>query len=241
MSDASMGSMSDMSSDDSDLDSELDEEEEDDWEGFEEENESDLERAYENKKRRKDDKPSSTSQLLPIRLADGSVAPHPREPAPAPLPLPKSRVTFDLSEEEDEEVPTPPDETVVAAYAKMGRSDPLGARFGRPAVKDVLAIKDSSTRLNKAREEIASLSRDIIASPELGVRIPLVDFYVSALDPAHSSTCFVVSSRSVHLALLPARRRMTDRPSSSINPFEHSLCFRLSPSSSTSSRAFAWP
>jgi nucleolar complex protein 3 len=226
MSDASMGSMSDMS--DSDLDSDLDDDDLSDdanegWTGFDDEeaassseNESDLERAYEGKKRRqpKKDIGISTGDLLPIRLPDGSIAPHPRQPVPAPVVPSKNRVTFADSDDDDDEAITPPererDEVAAAAYAKGGRSDPLGQRFGRPAVKSVLEIKDTMTRLSTAREEIATLSRDIIASPDLGVRA----FAAELVDPADllcSSTCSVASSPSARQSSAPARRRRMGR------------------------------
>jgi nucleolar complex protein 3 len=46
------------------------------------------------------------------------------------------------------------------------RSDPLGQRFGRPAVRQLLEIKDKKERVNKAREEIADLGREASGTGE---------------------------------------------------------------------------
>ncbi|KAL5511832.1 hypothetical protein ACEPAH_5050 [Sanghuangporus vaninii] len=41
-----------------------------------------------------------------------------------------------------------------------------GARFGRPAVLDVISIKSRKTRVQAAKEQMASICQDIIADPE---------------------------------------------------------------------------
>ena len=46
------------------------------------------------------------------------------------------------------------------------KSDPLGQRFGRPAVRQLLEIKDKKERIRRAREEIADLGREAAGTGE---------------------------------------------------------------------------
>lgn len=63
------------------------------------------------------------------------------------------------------------DEATLARRRKASQPklNPYGARFGRPAVTSLLEIEDSAERLEAAKVELATLGRDIIAEPELGV------------------------------------------------------------------------
>ncbi|CEQ41560.1 SPOSA6832_03304 [Sporobolomyces salmonicolor] len=81
---------------------------------------------------------------------------HDRSPSP----------DFDEEEEEDEKPRKAPE------Y----RSDPLGQRFGRPAVRQLLEIKDKKERVRRAREEIADLGREAAGTGEGegGVRLSLL-------------------------------------------------------------------
>jgi hypothetical protein len=60
-------------------------------------------------------------------------------------------------------------------YAKRSaaivKPNPYGARFGRPSVASILSISNPSERLQLAREEIASLGREITGEPELGMNL----------------------------------------------------------------------
>lgn len=58
--------------------------------------------------------------------------------------------------------PTPEPQRQEAPY----RSDPLGQRFGRPAVRQLLEIKNKKERVKRAREEIADLGREASGTGE---------------------------------------------------------------------------
>jgi nucleolar complex protein 3 len=93
---------------------------------------------------------------LPIKLADGKV----KESSNKVL-LPRE----ELSEEEEltEDVEQSKIEDVAT-----------GARFGRPAVIDVVGHKSRKIRLQAAKEQIASICQEIVADPENSVRIFLL-------------------------------------------------------------------
>ncbi|GAA5998501.1 Noc3p [Rhodotorula paludigena] len=61
------------------------------------------------------------------------------------------------SEDEEEEERRPTQEY---------KSDPLGQRFGRPAVRQLLEIRDKKERIRRAREEIADLGREAAGTGE---------------------------------------------------------------------------
>lgn len=173
--------------DSADLEAELDEEsasDADEWGGIDgspqrmEAPVLDPEDAYASRKRRRLNDPDENAlkapRKLPIKLPDGTLAPHPSDVAAdeqAESRQPVSRVTFDELEDssgEDEE-----DEISEAEQKKRAagpKSDPLGRRFGRPAVRQILELKDPVQRLTQVREEIASLGRDITSDPENSVR-----------------------------------------------------------------------
>lgn len=84
----------------------------------------------------------------------------------------KSRVAHNPLQESDESSDDEETKTWKAkakAKANAPKSNPLGARFGRPAVSDLLEIEDKMERFQAAREELAVLGREIMAEPELGV------------------------------------------------------------------------
>lgn len=57
-----------------------------------------------------------------------------------------------------------------------------GARFGRPAVVDVIGNKSRKARIQGAKDQIAGVCQEIIADPENSVRthkIIFVNFYIS--------------------------------------------------------------
>lgn len=85
------------------------------------------------------------------------------------------RKTAELSDEEADEEETLR-KRMRAAKPKL---NPLGARFGRPAVSSVLEIEDLGMRIQAAREELAVLGRDIIAEPEMSVRHSFESLYVN--------------------------------------------------------------
>lgn len=92
----------------------------------------------------------------------------------------KSRVAHapvQLSDDSSEDEET---KTKRKQKASQPKANPLGARFGRPAVSDLLEIEDRMERFQAAREELAVLGREIMAEPELGVSPNLeIDFQVA--------------------------------------------------------------
>jgi nucleolar complex protein 3 len=48
-----------------------------------------------------------------------------------------------------------------------------GARYGRPAVVDVVGIESREERIRSAKEQIASVCNGIIADPDNSVRVVL--------------------------------------------------------------------
>jgi nucleolar complex protein 3 len=130
---------------------------------------SDIERTYEGRHHRSDAPEPSTSvvkKMLPIKLADGKLARHPEDiETPTRRPEKKNRVVFS----------PPPQLSSTDAEEQAERSpppaprDPLGQRFGRPAVRSVLEIENKAERLKAAKAEVAHLGREIIADPEHSV------------------------------------------------------------------------
>lgn len=118
---------------------------------------SDEEMPYETvpRKRRASWEPEgNVIERLPIKLADGRVQKTGIKVAP--------QVVQDTSGEESDEEP-PTEEAV-------GREDvSTGARFGRPAVVDIIGNKSRKARIQGAKEQIAGLCQEIVSDPENSV------------------------------------------------------------------------
>ena len=122
----------------------------------------DEEMAYETapRKRRPSWEPESDKdqgiERLPIKLSDGRVLKS------------KSKVYLPQDEEEDSsdesDVPPPPEEKPKVEDVSTG------ARFGRPAVVDVVSQKSRKARVQAAKEQIAGICQEIVADPENSVR-----------------------------------------------------------------------
>lgn len=123
--------------------------------------ESDAEQPYERIPRTKPaaPKPRDTKELprLPIKMTDGRVKGTGS----------RTVANNDPSEHEDES------DEEVWAEPEMPKVEDVttGARFGRPAVVDVLRIPARKLRVQTAKEQIASLCQEIIADPENNVRL----------------------------------------------------------------------
>ncbi|VDC06574.1 unnamed protein product [Peniophora sp. CBMAI 1063] len=87
---------------------------------------------------------------LPIKLADGS------------LQQSAGKVILDESSESSEEE----DEPAPRAPSPVREDVSTGARFGRPAVADVLGMKSRKAKVLAAKEQIAGICQEIIADPE---------------------------------------------------------------------------
>ncbi|KAG8913654.1 hypothetical protein FRC01_004440 [Tulasnella sp. 417] len=97
---------------------------------------------------------------LPVKLADGTIKPTGNLPAP-----PSS------DESESEAEPVDPIESWAAAAgadsAASRREDvATGARFGRPAVVDLLKMTSRKAKIQRVKEELATICQDIVADPE---------------------------------------------------------------------------
>ncbi|KAJ7470731.1 nucleolar complex-associated protein-domain-containing protein [Mycena latifolia] len=139
---------------------------------------SDAEMPYETAPRKR--RPSWESpadqgiQRLPIKLADGRI----QKTGSKLKQLPTSDDTDDESEDEDEDVPEAPQREDVST----------GARFGRPAVVDVIANKSRAARIQGAKDQIATICQDIVADPEnsLGLLRRLHTFSLAEIStPTH--------------------------------------------------------
>jgi nucleolar complex protein 3 len=94
---------------------------------------------------------------LPIKLADGRIQKSKEKVVVAPPSPPES----DEEESEAEKYHEPP----------PARDDvATGARFGRPAVADVVSKGSRKARVQAASEQIASICQEILADPENSVR-----------------------------------------------------------------------
>ena len=101
-------------------------------------------------------------ERLPIKLSDGRIL--------------KSGDKVMLGREESEESDDESEEEEPIPEQKV-EDVSTGARFGRPAVVDVIGNKSRKARIQGAKEQIAGICQEIVADPENSVNI-------------FSSTCF---------------------------------------------------
>ncbi|GAA5866397.1 hypothetical protein JCM8547_000765 [Rhodosporidiobolus lusitaniae] len=118
-----------------------------------------------------------------------------KEPKPLPTKLPTivdgkvvrsaeplSLSAFPPSDESE------PEEEQPKKKEKEYRSDPLGQRFGRPAVKQLLDIKNKKERVQRAREEIADLGREAAGTGEGEGGLNLIKRLLSLCAPTFNSS-----------------------------------------------------
>ena len=128
-------------------------------EGFD----SDIEMPYEVVPRRR--RPSSdhgqhdSIPHLPIKLPDGRI-----QEVEGGGTTPSSQDKKDFDEDEGEE-----SDTVGSNEPAVVEDISTGARFGRPAVIDVIRKSSRKARIQGAREEIALICQSIVAEPESSV------------------------------------------------------------------------
>lgn len=93
-------------------------------------------------------------QRLPIKLANGALQ------GLGSKPIRQSKVppSSEESEETEEEIPHQTVEDVST-----------GARFGRPAVLDVIGMKSRAARIESAKDQIAGICQEILGDPENSV------------------------------------------------------------------------
>ncbi len=129
-------------------------------------NDSNEEMPYETIPRKPRAQSSEPTEVhrLPIKLANGKIQKTGMKPVSIKTPQPPVEEDDDDSEEEDEE---DEEEQKVEDVA-------TGARFGRPAVVDVLSTKSRRQRVDMAKDQIAGICQEIMADPENSVKLHLI-------------------------------------------------------------------
>ncbi|KAJ6502583.1 nucleolar complex-associated protein-domain-containing protein [Mycena sanguinolenta] len=139
---------------------------------------SDAEMPYETAPRKRrpswESPPDQGIQKLPIKLPDGRI----QKTGIKVKPLPTSEDTEESENGDDDEAPDEPRREDVST----------GARFGRPAVVDVVGNKSRAARIQGAKDQIASICQEIMADPEnsLGLLRRLHTFSLASIStPSH--------------------------------------------------------
>ncbi|TFK54919.1 nucleolar complex-associated protein 3 [Heliocybe sulcata] len=140
--------------------------------------ELDPEELYESRRqnasRNREPETRGVVKRLPIKLADGRIQKSEGQVRVAP--------EDDESEEEDSE------RSEEEAEVPQVEDVSTGARFGRPAVVDIISKKSRKARVEAAKEQIASICQEIVADPEnsLGLLRRLHTFSLLAITtPTH--------------------------------------------------------
>jgi nucleolar complex protein 3 len=134
-------------------------------------NGDELEAAYEARRPLKKAEPKSKPTKLPT-IENGKVV--------------KSTETLDVAPDSDDDFTE--EEEVKPKKEKEYRSDPLGQRFGRPAVRQLLEIKNKKERVQKAKEEIADLGREAAGTGEGEGGLNLLKRLLSLMAPKFNSS-----------------------------------------------------
>jgi nucleolar complex protein 3 len=131
---------------------------------------SDAEMEYESRPRQRrnswEPEEGKGVSRLPIKHADGRIQKSTQKVVVAP----ESPEESEESEDEPEPEPVRPMRDDVAT----------GARFGRPAVVDVISKGSRKDRIQAAREQIASICQEILGDPENSVHILLFNRRLSS-------------------------------------------------------------
>ncbi|CAA7271730.1 unnamed protein product [Cyclocybe aegerita] len=140
---------------------------------------SNAEMSYETQPRKRrpswDEEENAIVRRLPIKLADGKIQDTGRKEFRTVVSDRESSEESDGSEPEEEEAERIDDVST-------------GARFGRPAVVDVLQIKSRKQKVEAAKNQIAGICQEILADPEnsLGLLRRLHTFALSTVaTPTH--------------------------------------------------------
>ncbi|KAI0798067.1 nucleolar complex-associated protein 3 [Abortiporus biennis] len=113
-------------------------------------------------------------ERLPIKLADGRIR--------------KTKEKVILPEEDKEETEQSESESEPQHESHQVEDVSTGARFGRPAVVDVIGNKSRKARIQGAKEQIAGICQEIVADPEnsLGLLRRLHTFSLTEITtPSH--------------------------------------------------------
>ncbi|KAF8744222.1 Nucleolar complex-associated protein 3, partial [Rhizoctonia solani] len=114
---------------------------------------SDEELPYEKAGRPRPPSPKRQAERLPIKLGDGRI---------------QSTGAREVQSDSEDQGKSEEDESIVVSETKPPAIEDVatGARFGRPAVRDVINQKSKKARLEAAKEQLASICQEIIADPE---------------------------------------------------------------------------
>ncbi|CAE6490096.1 unnamed protein product [Rhizoctonia solani] len=114
---------------------------------------SDEELPYEIAGRPRPPSPKRQAERLPIKLGDGRI---------------QSTGAREIQSDSEEDEESEEDDNVTVSDAKPPVIEDVatGARFGRPAVRDVVNQKSKKARLEAAKEQLASICQEIMAEPE---------------------------------------------------------------------------
>ncbi|CAE6530683.1 unnamed protein product [Rhizoctonia solani] len=114
---------------------------------------SEEELPYEIAGRPRPPSPKRQAERLPIKLGDGRI---------------QSTGAREIQSDSEEDEESEEDENVTVTDAKPPVIEDIatGARFGRPAVRDVVNQKSRKVRLEAAKEQLASICQEIMAEPE---------------------------------------------------------------------------
>ena len=133
-----------------------------------------IEAKHADRMRKRDARTAEEDRLkdkgLPVKLATGQIARNARSKLDTHEQDAKNRISHAVEEEEESDSDTEAKQKRLAKAARP-KANPFGARFGRPAVTSVLEIEDRTERILAAREELATLGREIISEPELGMNL----------------------------------------------------------------------
>ena len=190
-------------------DDESEDDSEDDSEDSEDDSEDEEDSDLEATKKRTARPQNSDDDDVETRYEQRPAGPRPMKPRPTKLPtisngnIVRAASPLDRSPSPSPE-PSPEPERIPKTVEY--RSDPLGQRFGRPAVRQLLEIKDKKERVGRAREEIADLGREASGTGEGegGVRLPILRLRYFLTSSFHSSIC---SSDCCHSLDRSSRRR----------------------------------
>lgn len=168
---------------------------------------SDAEMSYERVPRKvqesRESKIDRHIQGLPIKSADGRIHSTGMKIAAPPSSDEEDSATDESAEEQ--EIPV-----------EVNRIDDVatGARFGRPAVIDVVGNKSRTARIQGAKDQIATICQEIIAEPENSVRTSLSRQLVC-------STYMTVRVTSPPSYFLPGENYVSFSPRTGSKPYHH--------------------
>ncbi|KAI5475797.1 nuclear export protein noc3 [Pseudohyphozyma bogoriensis] len=174
--------------------------EEDDDEDLDSEDDDDLsasdftseDEEEEDHKPRKKSRPAPEADDLEAAYESRPAPPKPAKTRPTKLPTIQNGQIIAAAPDSDDDMlapsPSPTPEPEEPKKVQEYRSDPLGQRFGRPAVRQLLEIRDRKERISKAREEIADLGREASGTGEGEGGVNLLKRLLSLTAPKFAAT-----------------------------------------------------